>query len=89
MNELLDSLHSKILKHKDFAEVVTDAEIEALIEAKYNKTSEKTDTCEWIKYDYRTIVPKYHDADNPYWRIPINMDKLKYCPYCSKEIVVK
>lgn len=47
------------------------------------------DTCEWIKYDYRTIVPKNHDADNPYWRIPENMDKLKYCPYCGKEIVVK
>lgn len=49
---------------------------------------EKTQTCEWIKYDYRTICPKYHDADNPYWRMPENMDKLKYCPYCGKEIVV-
>ena len=26
-------------------------------------------TCKWIKYDYRTICPKEHDADNPYWRI--------------------
>lgn len=50
---------------------------------------EITDMCEWIKYDYRTIVPKNHDADNPYWRIPENMDKLKYCPYCGKEIVIK
>ena len=41
--------------------------------------------CEWIKYDYRTICPKNHcDADDPYWRIPENMDKLKYCPYCGK-----
>lgn len=49
---------------------------------------EEDDFCEWIKYDYRTICPKYHDADNPYWRIPENMDKLKYCPYCGKEIKV-
>ena len=46
------------------------------------------DVCEWIKYDYRTICPKNHDANNPYWRIPDNMDKLKYCPYCSKKIKV-
>ena len=44
--------------------------------------------CEWIKYDYRTIVPREHDINNPYWRIPENMDKLKYCPYCGKEIKV-
>lgn len=46
------------------------------------------DFCEWIKYDCRTICPKYHDADNPYWRIPENMDKLKHCPYCGKEIKI-
>lgn len=46
------------------------------------------DVCEWIKYDYRTICPKDHDANNPYWRIPDNMDKLKYCPYCGKKIKV-
>ena len=44
--------------------------------------------CEWIKYDYRTICPKNHDANNPYWRIPDNMDKLKYCPYCGKKIKI-
>ncbi len=50
---------------------------------------EEVQTCKWIKYDYRTICPKNHDdADNPYWRIPKNMDKLKYCP-CGKEIVVE
>lgn len=49
----------------------------------------ENDTCEWIKYDYRTIAPKYHDTNNPYWRIPENMDNLKYCPYCGKEIVIK
>ncbi len=42
--------------------------------------------CEWIKYDYRTICPKNHDANNPYWRIPDNTDKLKYCPYCGRKI---
>ena len=45
----------------------------------------KDDVCEWIKYDYRTICPKDHDANNPYWRIPDNTDKLKYCPYCGKK----
>lgn len=49
---------------------------------------EEDNFCEWIKYDYRTICPKYHDADNPYWRMPKNMDKLKYCPYCGKEIKI-
>ena len=44
------------------------------------------DVCEWIKYDYRTICPKNHDVNNSYWRIPDNMDKLKYCPYCGKKI---
>ena len=43
----------------------------------------------WIKYDYKTICPKEHDANNPYWRIPENMDKVKYCPYCGKEIVIE
>lgn len=46
------------------------------------------DVCEWIKYDYRTICPKNHDANNPYWRIPDDTDKLKYCPYCGKKIKV-
>lgn len=44
--------------------------------------------CEWFKYDYRTIAPKNHDVENPYWRIPENMDKLKYCPYCGRKIKV-
>ena len=47
------------------------------------------DVCEWIKYDYRTICPKNHDVNTPYWRIPDNMDKLKYCPYCGKKILCK
>ena len=56
---------------------------------KQGGVSEASDNvCEWIKYDYRTICPKNHDANNPYWRIPDNMDKLKYCPYCSKKIKV-
>lgn len=48
----------------------------------------ESDYCEWIKYDYRTIAPREHDVNNPYWRIPENMDKLKYCPYCGKKIKV-
>ena len=44
-------------------------------------------TCEWIKYDYRTMCPKNHgDVDNPYWRIPTDMKHLRYCPYCGKRI---
>ena len=50
--------------------------------------SDANDVCEWIKYDYRTICPKNHDVNNLYWRIPDNMDKLKYCPYCGKKIKV-
>ena len=49
---------------------------------------ESDDYCEWFKYDYRTIAPKNHDVNNPYWRIPKNMDKLKFCPYCGKEIKI-
>ena len=48
-----------------------------------------SENCKWIKYDYRTICPKEHDVDNPYWRIPKDMYRLKYCPYCGKEIVIE
>ena len=51
-------------------------------------TDDTDNVCDWIKYDYKTICPKNHDANNPYWRIPDNMDKLKYCPYCGKKIKV-
>jgi hypothetical protein len=51
---------------------------------------EPIEKCTWIKYDYRTMCPKEHDTDNPYWRIPENrMETLKYCPYCGKEIEVE
>ena len=53
-----------------------------------NQGGVSDDACEWIKYDYRTICPKNHDANNPYWRIPDNTDKLKYCPYCGKKIKI-
>ena len=53
-----------------------------------NQCGVSDDACEWIKYDYRTICPKNHDANNPYWRIPDNTDKLKYCPYCGKKIKI-
>lgn len=48
----------------------------------------ESECCEWFKYDYRTIAPRNHDVKNPYWRIPENMDKLKYCPYCGKRIKI-
>lgn len=44
-------------------------------------------TCEWIKYDYRTMCPREHgDVNNPYWRIPVDMKHLLYCPYCGMRI---
>ena len=60
---------------------------EAIEIVKQGGVSDASDNvCEWFKYDYRTICPKNHDTNNPYWRIPDNMDKLKYCPYCGKKI---
>ena len=61
------------------------------VECQYSYINEEVsdDVCEWIKYDYRTICPKNHDVNTPYWRIPDNMDKLKYCPYCGKKILCK
>ena len=54
----------------------------------FGENIDKEEFCEWFKYDYRTIAPKNHDVKNPYWRIPENWDKIKYCPYCSKKIKV-
>ena len=59
-----------------------------VIEIVKQEDIETNDVCEWIKYDYRTVCPKKHDVGNPYWRIPDNMDRLKYCPFCSKKIKV-
>lgn len=43
--------------------------------------------CKWIKYNYRTICPKEHDVNEPYWKIPEDRkDVLKFCPYCGLEI---
>lgn len=66
-----------------FTEVWADGIIKAL-------EQEPIEKCTWIKYDYRTMCPKEHDIDNPYWRIPEKrMKTLKYCPYCGKEIEVE
>ena len=51
--------------------------------------SKESKKCIWIKYDYRTICPKECGGENPYWRIPENMENLKYCPYCGREIEVQ
>ena len=75
---------------KDMNEGRCFAYDDAIEIVKQGCVSDDTDNvCEWIKYDYRTICPKNHDANNPYWRIPDNMDKLKYCPYCGKKIKIK
>lgn len=76
---------------------LSEEEIQAIVDdipAAFDECDDKAgdkngrDYCEWIKYDYRTLCPRKHDANNPYWRIPENTDKLKYCPYCGKEIKV-
>lgn len=72
-----------------YGEVMREIDrIEAEFGKDINVRSNAEEVCEWIKYDYRTITPRNHDADNPYWRIPENMDKLKFCPYCGKKIKV-
>ena len=49
---------------------------------------ERKSKCKWIRYNDRTICPQNHEIDNPFWRIPVNPECLKYCPYCGKEIEV-
>lgn len=96
MKEIFDWLREKINKniysiplqnnHGVKFRAIDIADVENIIneaEAKW-----KEDCCEWFKYDYRTLAPRHHDVGNPYWRIPENMDKLKFCPYCGKEIKI-
>ena len=87
INELeLKDGSTKIDHHLVFE---TDSkEIKKKVESFFKSIMDGKENCEWIKYDYRTICPINHDANNPYWRIPENTDKLKYCPYCGKEIKI-
>ena len=87
INELeLKDGSTKIEHHLVFK---TDSkEIKKKVESFFKSIMDGKENCEWIKYDYRTICPINHDANNPYWRIPENTDKLKYCPYCGKEIKI-
>ena len=62
--------------------------VEMIYRKKAISVKPKTEKCKWIRYDYRTICPKNHDVNNPYWRIPENAEYLKYCPYCGREIEV-
>lgn len=73
-------LHKERKKSVRYDEVV---EIVNQVASEYGE-----EVCEWFKYDYRTIAPRNHDVENPYWRIPEDMSKLKYCPYCGKKIKV-
>ena len=77
--EFLKTLHMGTLLGYTKVEIMLDE-----LEEDYRKER----NCEWIKYDSWTICPKHHDANNPYWRIPENTDKLKYCPYCGKKITI-
>ena len=58
-NKLLDSLHSKILKSK-FAEEVTEAEIDALVKAKWNMSEKLTSSDGWIPVSER--LPSCEEA---------------------------
>ena len=69
------------LKEKEFYDMA--------IKALEQQPSKKSEKCIWIKYDYRTICPKECGGESPYWRIPENMENLKYCPYCGREIEVQ
>lgn len=86
---LLDNL-LEIEEKNDFGNFTRSDRAEFQMWVKALEQEPKTGHCKWIKYDYRTICPKYHDNDNPYWRIPENMGEvLKYCPYCGKKIEVE
>ena len=60
-NKLLDSLHEKILKSK-FAEEVTEAEIDALVKAKWNM-SEKPTSSGGDKNVLREFSHRNHELD--------------------------
>lgn len=47
---------------------------------------EEKNYCEWIYYDSSIVVPRWHEGNNVYWRVPVSWNKLKYCPYCGKRI---
>lgn len=49
----------------------------------------KKEFCKWKKYIYKTICPKEHESERPYWMIPENLEGFRYCPYCGKEVVVE
>ena len=91
MSELIDII-SKKDKLLDFMERYNLSGLREATEEQLKEYIEEVEheadyTCEWIKYDYRTMCPKNHgDVDNPYWRIPTDMKHLRCCPYCGKRI---
>lgn len=91
-NQVAEEYKNKFVSIEVYKQVAweRDIAIEQLHELGYEfgQKIDKEEFCEWIKYDYRTIAPKNHDVENPYWRIPEDMGKLKFCPYCGKEIKV-
>ena len=61
MNSLLDSLHSKILKHNDFSKEVTIEEMEELIKAKYDNVEKeilktKSDSIKTVICGYKKLA---------------------------------
>lgn len=68
--------------------IQSDKDIENIAEFCNEINDYISEECEWFEYDYRTLSPRNHDIDNPYWRIPDVPGRLKYCPYCGKKIKI-
>ena len=84
MNEYIKEIE-KIAKKCTISQSDGYSQIMRICEAIFEN---QTEHCEWIKYDYRTLCPREHDINNPYWRIPVDRTKLAYCPYCGKKIKI-
>ena len=88
MNTLLDSLHNKILKSK-FAEEVTEAEIDALVKAKFYDADSKIlntseEFCEW-RWGTGQYAHVHVQCEGEIVHIG-GYRKLERCPYCNKKI---
>ena len=50
--------------------IFSEAEYRAVIAIRKGTPLPKGNKCKWIHYDYRTMCPKEHDINNPFWMIP-------------------
>ena len=75
MKELLDSLHSKILKSK-FAEEVTEAEIEALVKAKELTNDDWIPCSERLPEERDWYLAVFQEPDTGFIGVPYIADYL-------------